>query len=114
MATTKVLQYSGLSYFWSKIKAKLQAVIGDTESYSVATSAWSAASGVDPFGYKATISAKHVITSGTVVELYNTSAVDFANYGFAIASISGQTITIYALDKPTKTLGLTINYKEAV
>ena len=112
MATIKTLQHSGLSYFWSKVKAKLQAVAGETETYSVASSSWNALSGADPFAYSATVTATHTIANDTVVELYNTDAVAFANYGFAVASVSGQTVTIYALGKPTATISLIINYKE--
>lgn len=112
MATIKTLQSSGLSYFWSKIKAKLQALAGTTETYSVASSAWSALSGMSPFTYEATVTASYTITTSTIVELFNNSAVNFANYGFSVASVSGQSVTIYALAKPTSTMQFKINYKE--
>lgn len=86
--------------------------VGTTESYTIADTDWTDAAGVSPFTYSTTVTATHTIGVNTIVELINDQAVAFANYGFAIGSISGQSVTIYALDAPTTSVTLKINYKE--
>ena len=86
--------------------------VGVTESYTIADTDWSEAAGISPFTYSATVSATYTIGANTLAELINDQAVLFGNYGFAIGSISGQTITLYALDAPVSSVTLKINYKE--
>lgn len=86
--------------------------VGTTESYTIASTDWAAAAGISPFTYSTTVTATHTIGANTIVELINDQAVAFANYGFAIGSISGQVLTIYALDAPNASVTLKINYKE--
>lgn len=112
MAKEKIINKDRLSYFWGKVEPKITALTGDTETYSIAVSKWSSVAGVSPFAHKATVTASHTITNNTVVELYNSDAVTFANYGFAVASVSGQSVTIYAVEKPSAAVTLKINYKE--
>lgn len=63
--------------------------VGTTESYTIADTDWTEASGVSPFTYSTTISSTYTIGTNTLVELINDQAVLFANYGFAIGSVSG-------------------------
>ena len=86
-------------------------VVGETESYTIATSDWSSLSSSDPYTYQATVTATHTIVNSTVAELLNDSAVTFATYGFAIGSISGQSVTIYSIGQPSSSVTLKINYK---
>lgn len=83
-----------------------------TETYTIASSGWSSVSSSNPYTYSTTVTATHTIGADTIIELLNDQPVLFANYGFAIASASGQNLTIYALDAPTSSITLTINYKE--
>lgn len=86
--------------------------VGTTETYATDYSDWSAAGGVSPFTYSTTVTATHTIGANTIVELINDQAVQFAKYGFAIGSVSGQNVTIYALEQPVQSISLKINYKE--
>ena len=86
--------------------------VGDTETYTIDNTSWAEASGISPFTYATTVTATHTIGNATIVELINDQAVDFAKFGFAIGSISGQSITLYALDSPVIPISLKINYKE--
>lgn len=93
-------------------KATTAQAIGTTESYTIASASWSALSSSDPYTYSATVTATTTIGANTIVHLLNDQPVAFANYGFAVASVSGQTVTIYSIDQPDSSVTLSINYKE--
>lgn len=93
-------------------KATTAQAVGTTESYTIASSSWSALSSSDPYTYSATVTATTTIGVNTIVHLLNDQPVDFANYGFAVASVSGQTVTIYSIGQPDSSVTLSINYKE--
>lgn len=99
--------------FTTAEKNKLDDVYGEDETYTIAVSGWSTVTGADPFKFSSTVTATHVIGANTIVELINDQAVLFANYGFSIASVSGQSITLYALSAPDSSVTLKINFKEA-
>ena len=84
---------------------------GETESYTIATADWSALSASSPYTYQATVTATHTIGANTVAELLNDAPVTFATYGFAIGSISGQSVTIYSIGQPSASVTLKVNYK---
>ena len=86
-------------------------VDGTTETYTIATSDWSALSASSPYTYQATVTATYTIGASTIAELINDSAVDFATYGFAIGSISSQSVTIYSIGQPSASVSLKVNYK---
>lgn len=86
-------------------------VDGTTETYTIATSDWSALSSSSPYTYQATVTATYTIGNSTIAELLNDSPVDFATYGFAIGSISSQSVTIYSIGQPSASVSLKINYK---
>ena len=48
------------------------------------------------------------IGAETLVELINDNAVAFGTYGFAIAAVDGQAITLYSISKPTESVTLRI------
>lgn len=85
--------------------------LGETESYTIATADWSALSASSPYTYQATVTATHTIGASTVAELLNDAPVTFATYGFAIGSISGQSVTIYSIGQPSASVTLKVNYK---
>ena len=85
--------------------------LGETESYTIATSDWSALSASSPYTYQATVTATHTIGGSTIVELINDAPVTFATYGFAIGSVSGQSVTIYSIGQPSASVTLKVNYK---
>lgn len=78
------------------------------EQISIPTTAWTALSGADPFTVSATVTATTTIGADATIELYNDQPVAFSQYCFSIASVSGQTLTIYALETPTSAITLTI------
>ena len=84
---------------------------GETESYTIASGSWSALSSSDPYTFQATVTATHTISASTVAELLNDAPVTFATYGFAIGSISGQSVTIYSIGQPSAGVTLKVNYK---
>lgn len=86
-------------------------VDGTTETYAIATSDWSALSASSPYDYQATVTATYTIGANTIAELINDSPVDFATYGFAIGSISSQSVTIYSIGQPSASVSLKVNYK---
>lgn len=86
-------------------------VDGTTETYTIATSDWSALSASSPYDYQATVTATYTIGANTIAELLNDDAVSFATYGFAIGSISSQSVTIYSIGQPSASVSLKINYK---
>lgn len=85
--------------------------IGTTETYTIATSDWSALSSSSPYTYQATVTATYTIGNSTIAELLNDSPVTFATYGFAIGSISSQSVTIYSIGQPSASVSLKVNYK---
>lgn len=86
--------------------------VGITEKYAIQPGSWNPTIDILPFVYSATVTATTTISENMVIELYNDDAVLFANYGFSIGKVEGQTLTIYVLDKPEGQITLTINYKE--
>ena len=78
------------------------------EQISIPTTSWTALSGADPFTVSATVTATTTIGADATIELYNDQPVAFSQYCFSIASVSGQTLTIYALETPTSAITLTI------
>lgn len=85
--------------------------LGETESYTIASGSWSALSSSDPYTFQATVTATHTISASTVAELLNDAPVTFATYGFAIGSISGQSVTFYSIGQPSASVTLKVNYK---
>jgi hypothetical protein len=85
--------------------------VGTTETYTIATADWTALSNSSPYDYQATVTATYTIGNNTIAELLNDAPVEFATYGFAIGSISSQSVTIYSIGQPSGSETLKINYK---
>lgn len=86
-------------------------IAGTIETYSVASSAWTALASSTPFTYSTVLTATTTIGASTIVELMNDNAVLFANHGFSIGSVSGQNVTIYSIGQPSTSVNLKVNYK---
>lgn len=80
------------------------------ERHTIATTDWTALSDSEPFTYSATITATHTIGTNTEVGIINDQPVLFANYGFVVGAISGQSVTIYATELPTASVTLVITF----
>ena len=96
----------------ARIKSNSSKAVGTTETYTIATSSWTALASSDPYTYSATVTATTTIGASTIVHLLNDQAVLFAKYGFAVASVSGQVVAIYSVGQPDSSVTLKINYKE--
>lgn len=78
------------------------------ETKTIQTTDWTALSSSTPYTYSATVSTTATISTNTLIELINDNPVLFATYGFAIASVSGQDITIYSIGLPATDVSLKI------
>lgn len=99
---------SAKNYFAKKSDLADKANKATYETKSIQTTDWSALSNSTPYTYSAMVTATATISANTVVELLNDNPVLFATYGFAIAGISGQSVTIYAIDLPDSAVSLKI------
>lgn len=86
--------------------AKLNAPV--VEQYNIQAAAWTALSDAAPFTVSTTATATTAIGADATIELYNDQPVAFSRYCFSIASVGGQTLTIYALETPTSAVTLTV------
>ena len=78
------------------------------EQYNIQTTAWAALADAAPFTVSTTVTATTTIGADATIELYNDQPVAFSQYCFSIASVSGQTLTIYALETPTSAVTLAV------
>lgn len=85
--------------------------IGTTGTLTIASADWTALSSSDPYDYSATVTVTTTISATSTVELINDQAVLFGTYGFAIGSISGQSITFYSIGQPSASVSLTIKVR---
>lgn len=87
--------------------------VGTNETLTIATADWAALTSSDPYDYSATVSVTATIGADSIIELINDAPVDFATYGFAIASAdtTNNTVTIYSIGQPDAAKTLTINVK---
>ena len=101
-------------YVWEKLVTASElseAAFGTTETYTIADSDWRLLSSSSPYKYYTTVSATSTVGSDTIVELLNDQPILFAKYGFAIASVVNQVVTLYAVALPTSSTVLNINYR---
>lgn len=79
---------------------------GVNESYTI--SAWDPLSGKSPFAYQAEITATATIGDNTEVGVVNDNPLIYVNYGIVVGAVSGQKVTVWAIDKPTEAVDITI------
>lgn len=85
--------------------------VGVTESYTIADTDWAEAAGIYPFTHSTNISSSYTILDSSIVELINNQAVLFANYGFAIGSVSSSSGNLYLpIPEGTAMQGITATY----
>lgn len=88
-------------------KQKLDSIIIPVlETHGIEQSAWTSLSSSDPYKYSATVTITNTLTSNNIVRLINDQPILFANYGFAISAINGQTATIIAIEQPNTNITL--------
>lgn len=80
------------------------------KSYTLDTDRWAAIEAQGPYTFSATVTVDQDthIGADTLVELINDNAVAFGTYGFAIAAVNGQDITLYSIGKPADSVTLRI------
>lgn len=86
----------------------VQSVKGTSNTYTIAPSSWSALTDSDPFDYSATVTLIPTLGANSTVELINDNSILFANYGFSILSVSGQTATIASIGQPDDSVMLKV------
>lgn len=79
-----------------------------SETITIPTSSWSALADSAPFDYSATVTITTTLGENSTVELINNNALLFANYGFSILSVSGQTATIASIGQPDDNVTLKV------
>lgn len=83
------------------------------ETITLAVASWQQLStAVGNYKYKATATLQATIPTNCTIELINNNLASFAKYGFGIATIDGQVVTFYALDKPSDDVALIIEITE--
>lgn len=78
------------------------------EYHPIQSTAWTALSDETPYTYSTTITVSSILDDFSIVELLNNNPVLFATYGFAIADITGSTVTIYSIGQPTEQITLAL------
>ena len=81
------------------------------ETYTITSNSWMALSSSEPFTYQTTVTATYTIGNNTEVGIINDQPVLFANYGFIVGSVSGQNVTLYAIEQPDTSVTLKIGYR---
>lgn len=85
--------------------------IATYETYTIASNSWTSLASSDPFKYQTTVTATYTIGNDTEVGIINDQAVLFANYGFLVGSVSGQSVTIYSIAQPDSSVTLKVGYR---
>lgn len=81
------------------------------ETFTIATEMWTALNGNDPFKFLVSVTATHTIKDNTEVGILNNQPVLFANYGFVVGMVNNQNVILFAIDKPTQDVDLTIRFR---
>lgn len=85
--------------------------IGTTETFTKATSDWTALAASSPYTYSTTVTLATTLSASSEVELINDQLVAFANYGFGILSIAGQVATIASIGQPDSSITFKIKVR---
>ena len=81
------------------------------EAYTIASNSWTSLASSEPFKFSTTVTATYTIGNDTEVGIINDQAVLFANYGFIVGSVSGQSVTIYSIAQPDTSVTLKVGYR---
>lgn len=103
------IKVDGSTKSWEDITANSQTV---DETYSISEAQWQALSGNDPYKFMVSVTAEYTIGTKTEVGIINDQPALFANYGFVVGSVSNQTVIIFAVNKPTADINLSVRFRE--
>ena len=78
-----------------------------TKRETAQVSMWTALEYPTLFTYSAEVTLSSTLTDDMVIELVNDDIDLFTEYGFSIQSVSGNTVTVYSIGRPTGTVSLT-------
>lgn len=81
------------------------------ETFAIASADWQTLANSSPYTYSATITATYDVGTKTEIGTINDQPILFANYGFVVGAVNGQTITIYAIDKPAEDITLSVRFR---
>lgn len=82
------------------------------EVFAVTDDLWESLEASSPFLFKTTVFATKTLGDNTEVGIVNDQPLLFATYGFVVGAIDGQSVTIWAVAKPTEAVNLTVRIKE--
>ena len=82
------------------------------ETFTVPQEAWVALNGNAPYTFMTSVTATKTIGEDTEVGIINDQPTLFANYGFVVGLLNGQTIGIFSIGQPTASVNLTVRFKE--
>lgn len=91
--------------------ATVAQAVGTTETFTKATSDWTALAASSPYTYSTTVTLATTLSASSEVELINDQLVAFANYGFGILSITGQVATIASIGQPDSSITFKIKVR---
>lgn len=82
------------------------------ETFTVPQEAWVALNGNAPYTFMTSVTATKTIGENTEVGIINDQPTLFANYGFVVGLLNGQTIRVFSIGQPTASVNLTVRFKE--
>jgi hypothetical protein len=82
------------------------------ETFTIPQEAWVALNGNAPYTFMTSVTATKTIGEDTEVGIINDQPTLFANYGFVVGLLNGQTIRIFSIGQPTASVNLTVRFKE--
>lgn len=82
------------------------------ETFTIPQEAWVALNGNAPYTFMTSVTATEVIGEDTEVGIINDQPTLFANYGFVVGLLNGQTIRVFSIGQPTASVNLTVRFKE--
>lgn len=82
------------------------------ETFNITQEAWVALNGNAPYTFMTSVTATKTIGEDTEVGIINDQPTLFANYGFVVGLLDGQTIGIFSIGQPTVGVNLTVRFKE--
>lgn len=81
------------------------------ETYTILSSQWQELENASPYDFKATVTAIATIDENTEVGTVNNQPALFANHGFVVGEVAGQSVTIYSIGQPESDVLLVVSYK---
>ena len=114
MGNTERPYYSenGSDFNGTEIALKSDIITDNDVMFEIMTTDWEELENESPFAYKVTVSSSiDTIGENTEVGIINDQPTLFANYGFVVGAVNDQDIEIWAIDKPSESVALTIRLR---